>query len=75
LVVQWLIQSGIDFEKGWLLHGMFVLLNTILLTYAIVRFVGLKESKEDLLIGIRRCLHILKVRIAQSNTATVGDEV
>jgi cellulose synthase/poly-beta-1,6-N-acetylglucosamine synthase-like glycosyltransferase len=75
LVCYWLVQSGIDFETGWRIHGMFVLLNTCLLIYAIVSFIGLKESKEDLLIGLHRCFQILKARILQPNSATMGDEV
>jgi hypothetical protein len=63
-----------DFQTGWWIHGLFAIINTGLLTYGIVNFVGLKASKEDVLNGMHRWIQNLKARIPQPNAAAAGEE-
>ena len=74
LVLHWAFQSGMDFQTGWWIHGLFAIINTGLLTYGIVNFVGLKASKEDVLNGMHRWIQNLKARIPQPNAAAAGEE-
>jgi cellulose synthase/poly-beta-1,6-N-acetylglucosamine synthase-like glycosyltransferase len=48
------LQFVLDMVSAQLLHGVFALVNGGLLTYAIYRFVGLKESREDFLAAVAR---------------------
>jgi len=62
LLLHWCVGTAVDFLGGRWVHGICALGNAIFLFYAIVSFVGLKESKEDLLAGVPRWRHILGVR-------------
>ena len=47
LIVHWLIGAGVDvFNDRWA-HGMFAAANAALLFYAVYRFIGLRESRDD----------------------------
>jgi cellulose synthase/poly-beta-1,6-N-acetylglucosamine synthase-like glycosyltransferase len=52
LLLHWSVGAGVDFLGGRWVHGICALGNAIFLFYAILSFVGLKESKEDLLAGV-----------------------
>jgi hypothetical protein len=52
LVLHWLVAAGFDFAAGRPSHGAFAVINAGFLLYAIAAFVGLKESREDLLRGL-----------------------
>jgi cellulose synthase/poly-beta-1,6-N-acetylglucosamine synthase-like glycosyltransferase len=47
LVIHWLLGAGFDIAEQRWLHGLFSLINALLLGYAIVHLMGLKASLED----------------------------
>ena len=53
LLFMLIIGGTVDGSKGLWAHAVFSLGNAAILAYAIVRFIGLKESMEDLLSGIK----------------------
>jgi cellulose synthase/poly-beta-1,6-N-acetylglucosamine synthase-like glycosyltransferase len=53
LLAQWFFMASLDFLLGRWIHGMFAFGNASFLLYALHSLVGFKESKEDLLIGVR----------------------
>lgn len=54
LLFHWLIGAAIEAANGRWTHASLSLVNAAFLGWAIARFIGLKESREDLLIGIRK---------------------
>lgn len=52
LLLYWLIGTAVDFSAAHWGHGLFALTNAFFLLYAMLYFIGLKESKEDLIAGI-----------------------
>jgi cellulose synthase/poly-beta-1,6-N-acetylglucosamine synthase-like glycosyltransferase len=57
LLVHWLIGAGVDiFNDRWT-HGLFAAVNAALLFYAVNRFIGLRESREDLSIAYQQSRH------------------
>ena len=54
LIAQWMVGAGVDFASARWTHGVFALVNAMFLGYAIVRFLGLSASAEDLISQIRR---------------------
>jgi cellulose synthase/poly-beta-1,6-N-acetylglucosamine synthase-like glycosyltransferase len=48
----WLVGAGFEFLHGRPLHGCFALANAGFLAYAIVRFIGLRESWTDLSLAL-----------------------
>jgi hypothetical protein len=53
LLVHWVAGAGFDFVAGRWPHGVFALVNAAFLLYAVVAFVGLRESREDVAAGLR----------------------
>ena len=54
LVAHWLIGAGVDiFNDRWA-HGLFAAGNAALLFYAVYRFIGLRESREDISIAYQQ---------------------
>lgn len=49
LVFHWITQAGLDFNSGRMGHGSFALANTAFLIYAIVQFIGLRETRDDII--------------------------
>jgi len=52
LVLQWLAAAGVDFFHGRVFHGSFATVNAVFLGYAVVRFVGISESWQDIKAGL-----------------------
>jgi hypothetical protein len=72
LIVHWLIGAGVDvFNDRWA-HGMFAAANAALLFYAVYRFIGLRESREDLAVAYQeRRQRRKRIRTAAAATAQV----
>ena len=49
LLIQWCIGAYWDFQNGHPIHGIFAALNALFLCYAIVAFVGVRNSISDIL--------------------------
>ena len=62
LLLHWSVGAVVDFAGGRWVHGVFACGNAIFLLYAIVAFVGLTASKEDLLAGVPRRRYIFALR-------------
>lgn len=52
LLAQWLVAAGVDMAAGRWPHGLFALVNSAFLLYALLTFIGLRESREDLRAGL-----------------------
>jgi cellulose synthase (UDP-forming) len=52
MLAHWLMVAALDFATARWTHGAFTLANAVFLAYAIVVYVGVKESAEDLLVGL-----------------------
>ena len=52
-VINWLMASSFDIYKGFWFHATFALLNALMMIYAMVKFIGIKESWEDFSIGFQ----------------------
>lgn len=70
LLLHWCVGAAVDFAGGRPIHGMCALVNAMFLFYAIASFVGLKESKEDLLVGVDWRRHIFGGRKLTSVAAS-----
>jgi len=70
LLLHWCVGSVVDFLGGRWVHGMCAFGNAMFLLYAIVSFVGLKESKEDLVVGAGWRGHVFGVRKGTSLAAS-----
>ncbi|KAF0192227.1 MAG: glycosyltransferase [Gammaproteobacteria bacterium] len=53
LLLYWLIGAGFDFATGYRAHGTFALVNAAFLAAAIVSFIGLRASREDIVADLR----------------------
>ena len=56
LVAHWQLSAVFDTLSGYWFHAFFATVNACILLYAILIFIGLEESKEDLWLGILRRL-------------------
>lgn len=54
MLAHWTVGSTVDFARGYLLHGVFAVVNAAFLFYAIASFVGLAESRKDFTVGLER---------------------
>ena len=54
LVSHWLGQAGIDIFNGFWYHAVFAASNAIMLAYALRRFVGFRQSQDDLMLAFRK---------------------
>ncbi len=54
LVFHWLVGAGVDISSGRWAHGLFAAGNAALLFYAVYRFIGLRESREDLAVAYQQ---------------------
>jgi len=53
MLISWLGAAGLDLAEGLWAHGLFAAINAGFLLYAVIRFVGLRESREDLAACLR----------------------
>jgi hypothetical protein len=54
LLFHWTLGCVVDLVNGRWVHAGFGLVNAVFLGYAVIRFIGLKESKEDFLRGMSK---------------------
>ena len=72
LVAHWLIGAGVDiFNDRWA-HGLFAAGNAALLFYAVYRFIGLRESREDISIAYQQYQR-RRVRAATAATTRASE--
>ncbi len=53
MLMQWLMGAMFEFLHGRLLHGWFALANAAFLAYALLRFIGLQELRDQLPLALR----------------------
>jgi hypothetical protein len=53
MLTQWLLGATFEFLHGRLLHGWFALANAAFLAYALIRFIGLPEVRDQLALALR----------------------
>jgi hypothetical protein len=53
MLTQWLLGASLEFLHGRLLHGWFALANAAFLAYALIRFIGLPELRDQLALALR----------------------
>lgn len=49
-LAQWVYGSILDFNKGYVGHGLFSAANALILAYAIIAFIGLRYTVMDLVV-------------------------
>jgi hypothetical protein len=74
LVVHWLIGAGVDIANDRWTHGLFAAVNAAFLYYAVHRFIGLRESREDLSLAYQKSRRRRRqLRTAAAATAQLID--
>jgi len=66
LLLEWLIAGSVDLWAGRHVHGVFAVLNAMVMGYALVSMIGLAASGEDIMAGIAPRLRALRLRVPDS---------